>query len=55
MLVLTTLFAVLVVLLVYSLSRDKGKNTKYFRHHGRTERRPIMLKKKPLKMGDSLF
>ncbi|GAA0359587.1 hypothetical protein GCM10009092_24740 [Bowmanella denitrificans] len=55
MLVLTLLFAVVIFLLLYSLAQDKGKNTKYFRNTDDALSTEVSLKKKPLRMGDSLF
>ncbi|MBT1066180.1 hypothetical protein KJY73_21570 [Bowmanella sp. Y26] len=55
MLVLTLLFAVVVFLLLYSLAQDKGKNTKHFRNMEDSLSANVSMKKKALRMGDSLF
>ncbi|WP_168171525.1 hypothetical protein [Lacimicrobium sp. SS2-24] len=55
MILLSLLFAAILVLLVYSLAQDKGKNTPYFRNKRELAKRPSALRKKPLRTGESLY
>ncbi len=55
MILLTLLFAAILVLLLYSLAQDKGKNTKHFRNRREASVRPLQLRKKPLRTGESLY
>lgn len=55
MTLLTLLFTAIIVLLLYSLASDKGKNTKHFRNRRDTSEQTIHMRKKPLRTGESLY
>ncbi|MDF2180297.1 hypothetical protein P2G88_18730 [Aliiglaciecola sp. CAU 1673] len=55
MLVISVLFLIVFVLLLYALREDTGKNTRHSRNQRPATKAEASFKKRPLRMGDSLF